>query len=146
MSANRFRCEYKYDNLFTKKDFLHKANYDALRFISNEMLQDTNQFVPKRTGRLRKNGVVENLTKDGFELVWHRQILKKDGTLEKNAAELLYEGINPETDNPVKNWTTKAPDGSDAGGNWVEKSKAFYLSTWQGKYKKSFTESFRKHK
>ena len=71
----RVRTSFNWNN-FTNKKFLQKANYRALEYISNEMLQDVNQFVPRNTGRLRRNGKVVDLSKDGFSMEWHRRLIK----------------------------------------------------------------------
>lgn len=139
----RVRTSFNWNN-FTNKKFLQKANYRALEYISNEMLQDVNQFVPRNTGRLRRNGKVVDLSKDGFSMEWHRRLIK-NGKMYNNVAPSLYNWINPITNRPVHRWTTQAPDGSPAGGDWNTRAEEFYKDDWKKKYTKSFTESFRQH-
>lgn len=134
---------------------LYRANYDALTVVSDRMLQDITQYVPKKTGALRESGKVsfkdedENkLLKGIIDFTWDRPDLTyttRDGESHtipgKKVTQFVYEGINPVTQKPIRDYTT-----SGTGDHWDELALLNEEDNWKDEFTEKFTDSFRTHR
>lgn len=124
-----------------------QANLDALAVVAERVIQDTEPFVPKKTGRLRSSATVVSLDKDGCEIQYSRPLYveSREGLASVNtefagdAAEYLYEGINPVTGKAIQNWTT-----AGTGGFWFEVSKEENQDDWYSEFTRDWIRSFTK--
>ena len=102
--------------------------------LADKVIEDTEQFVPMKTGALRQSAEVNKLSRqDGIEITYSRVIPNGD-----DIADLLYQGLNARG-NPVRNWTT---DGT--GGFWLEISEEENLDDWIDYFRERTREIWRK--
>lgn len=115
-------------------DEIQKSTDVALYELADKVIEDTEQFVPMKTGALRQSAEVNKLSRqDGIEITYSRVIPNGD-----NIADLLYQGLNARG-NPVRNWTT---DGT--GGFWLEISEEENLDDWIDYFRERTREIWRK--
>ena len=148
-------------NMGDIKKRMLRANLDALAYISEDMLNDINQYVPMSSGALRNSGKVEwqhsegtNSFKGEFNFTWDRPDLNyelkdgESGTIPGSlVTEYVYNGLNPVLSElkgkpvHIKNWTTPG-----TGDHWDKLAVDNELDNWKDKYTEAFMESFRTHK
>jgi len=115
-------------------DEIQKSTDVALYELADKVIEDTEQFVPMKTGALRQSAEVNKLSRqNGIEITYSRVIPNGD-----DIADLLYQGLNS-MGNPVKNWTT---DGT--GGFWLEISEEENLDDWIDYFRERTREIWRK--
>lgn len=115
-------------------DEIQKSTDVALYELADKVIEDTEQFVPMKTGALRQSAEVNKLSRqDGIEITYSRVIPNGD-----DIADLLYQGLNSRG-NPVRNWTT---DGT--GGFWLEISEEENLDDWIDYFRERTREIWRK--
>ena len=117
-------------------DSIQKSTDVALYEIGDKIIEDTEPFVPKKTGVLRQSATVERLSKaDGIEISYER-VLSNGDDITSN----LYAGLNSKG-TPVQRWTTQG-----TGGYWLEKSEAANLPNWVDYFRERTKEIWRKRK
>lgn len=120
---------------------LAKANQVALRDMALEIIYDTNDFVPMRTGMLRNSATIEKATRSGVVISYSRPIERGLDTPVSGdvAVNRLYKGLNAVRGTPVEkeNWTTPGTGGNwfgraekEHGGNWIK----HFTYTWMRQY------------
>lgn len=86
----------------------------AQEALAQQVLKDSNYFIPKDTGDLERSGVIHSR---GREVVWNMPYARKQ----------YYEGPNKSTDrNP------------NAAMKWFERAKALWMKRWELIAKKAF--------
>lgn len=117
-------------------DNIQKSTDVALYEVGEKIIEDTEPFVPKKTGRLRNSATVERSSKaSGIEISYER-VLPNGDDITSN----LYAGLNSRG-TPVRKWTTPG-----TGGYWLEKSEASNLPDWIDYFKQRTREIWRKRK
>jgi len=115
-------------------DEIQKSTDVALYELADKVIEDTEQFVPMKTGALRQSAEVNKLSRqNGIEITYSRVIPNGE-----EIADLLYQGLNSRG-NPVRNWTT---DGT--GGFWLEISEEENLDDWIDYFRERTREIWRK--
>lgn len=124
----RFDAKKIYDNI-------QKSTDVALYEMALKVVNDTEQFVPMKTGALRQSAELKRGENKTIEITYSRVI--PNG---KEIADLLYAGLNS-NEQPVKNWTT-----AGTGGYWLEVSEEENLPEWIDYFKERTREIWRKRK
>jgi hypothetical protein len=113
---------------------IQKSTDVALYEMAEKVIEDTEQFVPMKTGALRQSAEINKLSRgSGIEITYSRVIPNGD-----DISDLLYAGLNSRG-TPVKNWTT---DGT--GGYWLEVSEEENLDDWIEYFRERTREIWRK--
>lgn len=136
-SSTRITANFDFFTDFGKKS-LSDESYRALGQMAYGVLADINEYVPKSSGRLRKNAVVTMDNKQGFDISWHRRLVV-NGTTYDNVAEDVYVGENPVLHTPIKHWTT-----AGTGSYWIEKATQECLDDWVDQYTIRFVRNLGK--
>lgn len=124
---------------FDMYDNFKHTNYYALTAAAEKIVQDTEEYVPKKTGALRRSAkVVENKKGDNrFVIEYSRRIkLGKFGPTVEAASD-LYQGVNPSTGGFIVNWTT-----SGTGPFWFEEARGEHIYDWVETFGKKFAREF----
>jgi hypothetical protein len=103
---------------------INNASETAAYALAEQMLADSEQYVPLLTDNLRESGhVVKGETSGRFYLVW-------------DTVYALYQwfGVRADGSHPVHNYTT-----SGTGKQWVETAKDKNLEKWRDIAQKRFT-------
>ena len=116
-------------------DNIQKSTDVALYEMAEKLIDDTEQFVPMRTGALRQSATIVKKGKSEIEIEYSRVIPNGD-----DIADLLYEDLNARG-NPVQNWTT-----AGTGGHWLEISEEENLADWIEYFKQRTREIWQKRK
>lgn len=112
-------------------DAINQATGKAAYALAEQMLADSEQFVPhsagssQSAGNLRESGkVVQGETSGRFYLVW-------------DTVYALYQwfGVRADGSHRVQHYTTPG-----TGTQWVEKAKARFSDRWQKIAQKEFTD------
>lgn len=112
-------------------DAINKAKEKAAYALAEQMLADSEQFVPysggsvQSAGNLRESGkVVKGETSGRFYLVW-------------DTVYALYQwfGVRADGTHRVRNYTTPG-----TGTQWVEKARAQFGDRWKQIAQKEFTD------
>lgn len=138
---------------------LKRANRTAMYAASDQMIKDTEEFVPARTGLLRASAeaeIVGHGSDAEMTINYSRPILilgrgGNDGTTVEGA-RWVYQGLNPvsrypdseatrRVHLPIQHYTT---DGT--GPYWFEESWNKHNAIWLDKFGKDFVESFVTHR
>ncbi|MBO4543879.1 MAG: hypothetical protein J5725_11955 [Bacteroidales bacterium] len=114
---------------------IQKSTDVALYEVAEKVIEDTEQFVPMKTGALRQSATIEGKGSDHITISYSRVI--PNGV---DIADLLYEGKNARG-TPVQNWTTPG-----TGGYWLEISEDGNLDSWIEHFKQRTREIWRKRK
>lgn len=120
---------------------LSRANKKALSEMAYEIIYDTNEFVPMRTGMLRRSATIEKASRSGIEISYSRPITRglQNPVSGEVAVERLYGGLNAVTELPVLNWTTPG-----TGGNWFGESANEHMSEWIDHFTYTWMRTFQK--
>lgn len=102
---------------------INKASGVALYALAEQMLADSEQFVPKLTDNLRESGKVVQGESGRMYLVW-------------DTVYALYQwfGIRADGSHPVHNYTT-----AGTGKQWVETAKGQNMEKWHDIAQKQFS-------
>lgn len=111
-------------------DAINKAKEKAAYALAEQMLADSEKFVPhsggssQSAGNLRESGHVEQGESGRFYLIW-------------DTVYALYQwfGVRADGTHRVHHYTTPG-----TGTQWVDKAKAQYSDRWQQIAQKEFTD------
>ena len=114
-------------------EVVNNASETATYALAEQMLQDSEKFVPysggsvQSAGNLRERGHVVKGESGVMYLVW-------------DTVYALYQwfGVRRDGSHPVKHYTTPG-----TGKLWVEKAKAQYKSRWDEIAQKAFTKGMK---
>lgn len=113
---------------------IQKSTDVALYEMAEKVIEDTEQFVPMKTGALRQSAEINKLSRgSGIEITYSRVI--PNGA---DIADLLYKGKNSRG-TYVENWTT-----AGTGGLWLEVSEERNLNDWIEEFREKTREIWRK--
>lgn len=118
-------------------DQIQKSTDVALYEMAEKVVEDTEQFVPMKTGALRDSATIESATKQGGIQISYERVIPNG----VDVAPWLYNGLYYKTEQPVKNWTTPG-----TGGFWLEESEDNNLDEWVEYFKQRTREIWRKRK
>jgi hypothetical protein len=116
---------------------IQKSTDVALYEMAEKIIDDTEQFVPMKTGALRQSAKVEKLRKHGGIEISYERIIPSG----VDVAPWLYNGLYYKTEQPVKNWTTPG-----TGGFWLEESEEENLEDWIEYFRERTREIWRDRK
>lgn len=117
-------------------DNIQKSTDVALYEVGEKIIEDTEQFVPMKTGVLRASAEITNKSHDDIEISYERIV--PDGT---DVTMPLYEGVYYKTGMPVKHWTTPG-----TGGFWLENSEEANEMFWIEYFKERTREIWQNRK
>lgn len=114
---------------------IQKSTDVSLDELGEKILEDTEDFVPMKTGALRASAEVTHKDRNGIEITYERLV---DGT---DITETLYQGHAYPSNLPVKHWTTEG-----TGGYWLYRAEENYMDSWISYFKLRTREIWRNRK
>lgn len=119
---------------------LKRANRAALEAAGEQMIQDTNPYVPKFSGLLRESADIDiehSSSADAELAITYSRPLYIQGTGQvREIAQKLYKGISPRTGRSIQNWFTEG-----TGPDWFQVAWDNHSDEWLEKFDRDFVDS-----